>query len=179
LALYVRLRTWEYQPVSVADRQTSAVSVCAIRGAFHLLGARHLRGHPAVLKVASDSVAGRPARQSPSAWPPRLRPGCLTSVVPLFTYTLPDNQGTASKSPRHRHPEGDRCSLSQWEYAMRDSLRQRERLRDQDSAPPICPPCPTCGGEMRLVSVTPARKSVVYEYQCGNDHLLEFTIGDG
>lgn len=61
---------------------------------------------------------------------------------------------------------------------MRDLLAQRERPQDQDDAPPICPPCPTCGDEMRLVSVIPTKKSVVYEYQCGNDHVLEFTIGD-
>ena len=61
---------------------------------------------------------------------------------------------------------------------MPASLREREHLQDQDNIPPICPPCPTCGKEMRLVSVTPARKSVVFGYLCGNDHVLEFTIGD-
>jgi hypothetical protein len=43
---------------------------------------------------------------------------------------------------------------------------------------PFAPPCPTCGEELRLASVIPARKSMVYEYLCGNDHVLEFTIGD-
>jgi hypothetical protein len=62
---------------------------------------------------------------------------------------------------------------------MRHSLDPRERLQDQDNAPPICPPCPTYGDEMRLVSVISTKKSVMYEYQCGNDHVLEFTIGDG
>ena len=48
----------------------------------------------------------------------------------------------------------------------------------QNNIPPVCPPCPTCGEEMRLVSVTPAMGSVVYGYLCGNDHVLEFTISD-
>jgi hypothetical protein len=34
------------------------------------------------------------------------------------------------------------------------------------------------GNEMRLASVTPTKK-MVYEYQCGNDYVLEFTMGDG
>jgi lysyl-tRNA synthetase class I len=48
----------------------------------------------------------------------------------------------------------------------------------QNNIPPICPPCPTCGKEMRMVSVTQTRESVVYGFLCGNDHVLEFTIGD-
>jgi hypothetical protein len=61
---------------------------------------------------------------------------------------------------------------------MPASSCERERLQDQDNIPPICPPCPTCGEEMRLVSVTPAMESVVFGYLCGNDHVLEFTIGN-
>ena len=61
---------------------------------------------------------------------------------------------------------------------MPTSLREREHRQDQDNIPPICPSCPTCGEEMRLVSVTPAKESVVFGYLCGNDHGLEFTIGN-
>jgi hypothetical protein len=61
---------------------------------------------------------------------------------------------------------------------MPASLCERERPQDQDNIPPICPPCPTCGEEMRLVSVTPEMESVVFGYLCGNDHVLEFTIGN-
>jgi hypothetical protein len=57
-------------------------------------------------------------------------------------------------------------------------LRERKRLQVQDNIPPVCPPCPTCGKEMTLVSVTPAMESVVFGYLCANDHVLEFTIGD-
>jgi hypothetical protein len=62
------------------------------------------------------------------------------------------------------------------EHAMHASLHAQKNLQDND--PPICPHCPTCGKEMRLVSVTPARASVVFGYLCANDHVLEFTIGD-
>ena len=59
---------------------------------------------------------------------------------------------------------------------MPASLQEREHL--QDNVPPICPPCPTCGKDMRLVSVTQAAKdSMVYGYLCANDHVLEFTVG--
>jgi hypothetical protein len=64
------------------------------------------------------------------------------------------------------------------EHAMPASLRERKRLQVQDNIPPVCPPCPTCGKEMTLVSVTPAMESVVFGYLCANDHVLEFTIGD-
>jgi hypothetical protein len=61
---------------------------------------------------------------------------------------------------------------------MPASLQEREHIRRQDNVPPICPPCPTCGKEMRLVSITPAWESEVFSYLCANDHVLEFTIGD-
>ena len=64
------------------------------------------------------------------------------------------------------------------EHAMPTLLRERKRLQVQDNIPPVCPPCPTCGKEMTLVSVTPAMESVVFGYLCANDHVLEFTIGD-
>jgi hypothetical protein len=48
----------------------------------------------------------------------------------------------------------------------------------QDNVPPACPPCPTCGEAMRMVSVTPAKESVVYGYLCSSDHVFEFTIRD-
>jgi hypothetical protein len=31
---------------------------------------------------------------------------------------------------------------------------------------------------MRMVSVTPAKESVVYGYLCSSDHVFEFTIRD-
>jgi hypothetical protein len=36
----------------------------------------------------------------------------------------------------------------------------------QINIPPICPPCPNCGKEMRWVSVTPTTKNVIYRYRC-------------
>jgi hypothetical protein len=56
------------------------------------------------------------------------------------------------------------------------SLHAQKNL--QDNVPPICPPCPTCGEAMRMVSVTSAKESVVYGYLCSSDHVFEFTIGD-
>ena len=56
------------------------------------------------------------------------------------------------------------------------SLHTQKNL--QDNVPPICPPCPTCGEAMRMVSVTPAKESVVYGYLCSSDHVFEFTIRD-
>ena len=40
------------------------------------------------------------------------------------------------------------------------------------------PPLSNCGKEMRLVSVTPTAKSVIYRYLCSDHHGLEFTVGD-
>ena len=48
----------------------------------------------------------------------------------------------------------------------------------QNDVRPLCPPCPTCGKEMKLASVTPTAKSVIYRYLCGDRHVLEFTVGD-
>jgi hypothetical protein len=59
---------------------------------------------------------------------------------------------------------------------MPASLHAQKNLHD--NVPPICPPCPTCGEAMRMVSVTSAKESLVYGYLCANDHVLEFTIGD-
>jgi hypothetical protein len=59
---------------------------------------------------------------------------------------------------------------------MLASLNEQKNL--QDNVPPICPPCPTCGEAMRMVSVTPAKESVVYGYLCSSDHVFEFTIRD-
>jgi hypothetical protein len=59
---------------------------------------------------------------------------------------------------------------------MPASLYSQKHL--QDNVPPVCPPCPTCGEAMRMVSVTPAKESVVYGYLCSSDHVFEFTIRD-
>jgi hypothetical protein len=48
----------------------------------------------------------------------------------------------------------------------------------QDNVPPLSPPCPTCGKDMRLVSVTPAKESVAYGYLCRDDHVFELKIED-
>jgi hypothetical protein len=37
------------------------------------------------------------------------------------------------------------------------------------NVPPISPPCPTCGKEMMLTSVTPTCESVIYGYLCSDD----------
>jgi hypothetical protein len=46
----------------------------------------------------------------------------------------------------------------------------------QISIPSICPPRPTCGKEMRFVSVTPTARDL--QISCGDDHILEFTVGN-
>ena len=57
-----------------------------------------------------------------------------------------------------------------------------ERLTSElkrEIIPPICPPCPNCGKEMKLVYVTPTHRHVlVYGYRCSDDYALEFTIAD-
>jgi hypothetical protein len=57
-----------------------------------------------------------------------------------------------------------------------------ERLTSElkrENVLPICPPCPNCGKEMKLVYVTPTHRHVlVYGYRCNDDYALEFTIAD-
>jgi predicted RNA-binding Zn-ribbon protein involved in translation (DUF1610 family) len=38
-----------------------------------------------------------------------------------------------------------------------------------NSVPPVFPPCPTCGKEMRFISISPTCQSVIYEYACSGD----------
>ena len=46
----------------------------------------------------------------------------------------------------------------------------------QINIPSICPPCPTCGKEMRLYLVTPTTRDL--QISCGDNHILEFTVGN-
>jgi len=44
--------------------------------------------------------------------------------------------------------------------------------------PPISPECPICGKEMRLITLTPSYKYVVYGYLCQDHRVFEVTIDD-
>jgi hypothetical protein len=46
------------------------------------------------------------------------------------------------------------------------------------NVPPLRPACPACGNIMRLVSVSPSMKGVIYGYLCKDEHAFEFTITD-
>jgi hypothetical protein len=46
------------------------------------------------------------------------------------------------------------------------------------NVPPLAPHCPTCGKAMKLKSVTPTAKGVVYGYVCKEEHAFEFAIND-
>jgi hypothetical protein len=90
------------------------------------------------------------------------------------------NQGTAFKAPEistpDRHPERRPSPLQI--TGSTPCLRHYMRKRTYKITSRLFASLPDCGKKMRLVSVTPARESVVFGYLCANDRVLEFTIGD-
>jgi hypothetical protein len=75
-------------------------------------------------------------------------------------------------STRDRHPTATVAPRVFREHAMY-SLDPLSK-----NVPPLSLPCPTCGKDMRLASLTPTIKGVVYGYLCKDDHAFEFTIAD-
>jgi hypothetical protein len=131
--------------------RTTAHSTTMRRGLWAKLSTTHARDSTAQASRKSfwrlsprgerDPVRLRNAGLAGLPHDPIRPPQLAASIASQFRWTLPSNQGTASKPPEmstpDRHPERRPLPLQYREHAMPASLQEREHLRDQDNVRPM------------------------------------------